>query len=237
MNLIDNGRLGKYVLYGIGEVFLVVVGILIALQIDNWNEERKDQQLSIQYLEGIHSDLGKDIKLINQIVEDESRVVAIMYSIHDHFSHLYIADGALFSELIQPHSKDDMLYVFRRGTSFRGISATYDSLISDGKSGLIKNRELFGEIQLIYDEQHTRLDSIYESIKESESNIAWAYSYERFNWDYDQLAAAKEEKIFLDLASFTELRYLYCQWLILLRRDIETVLPKLQQEIDILKSN
>jgi hypothetical protein len=37
------GRTGRYLLYAIGEVLLVMVGILLALQADNWNEERKEE--------------------------------------------------------------------------------------------------------------------------------------------------------------------------------------------------
>lgn len=45
--LIKKNLAGKYLLYAIGEILLVVIGILIALQIDNWNEERK-QALSVR---------------------------------------------------------------------------------------------------------------------------------------------------------------------------------------------
>ena len=40
-SLIDSGSTGKYLLYAIGEIALVVIGILIALQINTWNEYRK----------------------------------------------------------------------------------------------------------------------------------------------------------------------------------------------------
>lgn len=40
-NMIRDNRASKYLLYAIGEIILVVIGILIALQINNWNEERK----------------------------------------------------------------------------------------------------------------------------------------------------------------------------------------------------
>lgn len=40
-NLLNKNRFSKYLLYAIGEIVLVVIGILIALQINNWNEERK----------------------------------------------------------------------------------------------------------------------------------------------------------------------------------------------------
>ena len=40
--LLENGNIRKYFFYAIGEIFLVVIGILIALQINNWNERRKE---------------------------------------------------------------------------------------------------------------------------------------------------------------------------------------------------
>ena len=43
-------NIGRYLLYAFGEVFLVVIGILIALQVDNWNEENKKQRKVQQYL-------------------------------------------------------------------------------------------------------------------------------------------------------------------------------------------
>ena len=39
--LLGEGKTGKYLKYAIGEIFLVVIGILLALQINNWNETRK----------------------------------------------------------------------------------------------------------------------------------------------------------------------------------------------------
>ena len=41
-NLLSEGKTGKYLKYEIGEIILFVFGILIALQINNWNEARKD---------------------------------------------------------------------------------------------------------------------------------------------------------------------------------------------------
>ena len=55
----DNVR--KYLFYAIGEIFLVVIGILIALQINNWNELRKQNLLEIKALHEISSDFEEDI--------------------------------------------------------------------------------------------------------------------------------------------------------------------------------
>ena len=42
--LLAESQLSKYLLYALGEIMLVVIGILIALQVDNWNEERLNQE-------------------------------------------------------------------------------------------------------------------------------------------------------------------------------------------------
>ena len=56
--LIRENRFSKYLLYAIGEIILVVIGILIALQINNWNEVRKEKHS----LRAIYSNLLLDIK-------------------------------------------------------------------------------------------------------------------------------------------------------------------------------
>lgn len=62
--LIVHNNFSKYLLYAIGEIVLVVIGILIALQINNWNEELKNQRNEYSFYRDILSDLEKDsIKL------------------------------------------------------------------------------------------------------------------------------------------------------------------------------
>ncbi|SDB19815.1 hypothetical protein SAMN03097699_0050 [Flavobacteriaceae bacterium MAR_2010_188] len=60
--LMESGKKGKYLKYAIGEIFLVVIGILIALQINNWNEERKDRNKLLNIYKHIYSDIENDIK-------------------------------------------------------------------------------------------------------------------------------------------------------------------------------
>ena len=56
--LIEEDNVRKYLFYAIGEILLVVIGILIALQVNNWNEQRKEQRIA----EGIQSSIIKDLK-------------------------------------------------------------------------------------------------------------------------------------------------------------------------------
>ena len=76
-------KTGKYFKYAIGEIILVVIGILIALQINNWNENRKNYAKSKNYLTEIESDLKKDtinfnsgIETLNGLIADEEWVLS-----------------------------------------------------------------------------------------------------------------------------------------------------------------
>jgi hypothetical protein len=57
----------KYLAYAIGELILVVVGILIALQIDNWNDERKDEEALQYYLESIARNMAEDLVALDTL--------------------------------------------------------------------------------------------------------------------------------------------------------------------------
>ncbi|WP_162920003.1 DUF6090 family protein [Hanstruepera ponticola] len=62
----SENKTGKYIKYAIGEIVLVVIGILIALQINNWNESRKKIQLEISILKDIKSDLKDNISNLTE---------------------------------------------------------------------------------------------------------------------------------------------------------------------------
>ena len=67
-NLLSEGKTGKYFKYAIGEIVLVVIGILIALSINNWNESRKNLKTKINYIESFKRDLSLDtLDLSNSI--------------------------------------------------------------------------------------------------------------------------------------------------------------------------
>tara|TARA_R110002033_G_scaffold162440_2_gene199121 strand:+ start:885 stop:1643 length:759 start_codon:yes stop_codon:yes gene_type:complete len=60
-NLLMQNKNTKYFKYAIGEIILVVIGILIALQINNWNENRINKQKTIGYLNSLLEDIKSDV--------------------------------------------------------------------------------------------------------------------------------------------------------------------------------
>ena len=66
--LLNEKRLGKYLLYAVGEILLVVIGILIALSINNWNEQLKANDLEAEYYCRLLEDLEQDGEQIDALV-------------------------------------------------------------------------------------------------------------------------------------------------------------------------
>ena len=73
-NLLSEGKTGKYLKYAIGEIVLVVIGILIALQINNWNENQKNNEKEISIAKELHIELNENlISVKNQLGLWENR--------------------------------------------------------------------------------------------------------------------------------------------------------------------
>ena len=82
-NLLSEGKTGKYFKYAIGEIILVVIGILIALQINNWNESRKQFTSEKEFITSVKYDLKQDkafIQLIIELIEPRIEAYKILNS-------------------------------------------------------------------------------------------------------------------------------------------------------------
>jgi hypothetical protein len=80
--LADDNKPIKYFRYAIGEIVLVVIGILIALQINNLNETKKEQAITNLYLSGFVSDLKKDRTQLDNLINVRKRQGASAKALH-----------------------------------------------------------------------------------------------------------------------------------------------------------
>jgi len=79
----DNNKPLKYIRYAIGEIILVVIGILIALSINNWNEERKQRNTIRSIYSIIKSDLKYDVEKFDEIINEMSIKDSIFQKVID----------------------------------------------------------------------------------------------------------------------------------------------------------
>ncbi|MEM9078252.1 MAG: DUF6090 family protein [Bacteroidota bacterium] len=68
-NLLSKNELSKYLFYALGEIILVVIGILLALQINNWNEKRKLEESIVNLFEVLQDELQQNINAANSSIE------------------------------------------------------------------------------------------------------------------------------------------------------------------------
>ncbi len=91
-SLIEKNQMGKYFKYAIGEILLVVIGILIALQINNWNEGLNNEKKIVSIFKDIQEDLLNDIKetdrFLNLYYEKQDsislKIIKEQYTAHDY---------------------------------------------------------------------------------------------------------------------------------------------------------
>lgn len=68
--LFAKNRFTKYIIYAIGEIFLVVIGILIALQVNNFNEQRKSDVKGKKYLVSMKNELLNNLEIVKREIEN-----------------------------------------------------------------------------------------------------------------------------------------------------------------------
>ncbi|MFT7344641.1 MAG: hypothetical protein ACI9XP_001228 [Lentimonas sp.] len=86
--LIEKNKIGTYIKYAIGEIILVVIGILIALSINNWNGNRKSERLQENILKEIELNLKTDVASLTNVISRYEQLEAQLNSIiiEDHSS-------------------------------------------------------------------------------------------------------------------------------------------------------
>jgi hypothetical protein len=67
--LLTENKFSKYLLYAVGEIILVVIGILIALQVNNWNQNINSKNELTQIVKEVRNDLNKDIEFLTMMIK------------------------------------------------------------------------------------------------------------------------------------------------------------------------
>ena len=150
-DLLSKGKTGKYFKYAIGEILLVVIGILIALQINNWNEEKKYRAQEKNLLTGLKEDLQESKK------EIESAIIYNDSTIH---FYKYILVNFENNEGVTPQFKKALGKITNWQIPYLTYS-TFESLKNKGLD-LISDSSLRKNIIALYDNEFAYLIEDYD---------------------------------------------------------------------------
>lgn len=153
-NLLSEGKVGKYFKYAAGEIILVVLGILIALSINNWNDQRKTDQLELQLLFELKSSITESKNELTYSYEENQLTVQRFEFILSH----------LKTDLPESTAIDSCFYQIPFWVSPFVNYTAYESMKTKGLD-LIKNDTIKNRIIDLYDTNFARLINEYDKVE------------------------------------------------------------------------
>jgi len=137
------GKVSKYLLYAIGEIVLVVIGILIALQLNNWNAQHQAEKEELKLLQEMRHNLASDLEDCYWNIKKQAE---LSYSNSAVLKHL--KEGSSLTDSLRFHY-GNLIY----STTQRRNMSAYDHLKAKGID-LIQNDSLRRNITAIYSERY-----------------------------------------------------------------------------------
>ena len=146
-------KTGKYFKYAIGEIILVVIGILIALQINNWNELKKQRNEAQTFIKRLSEEVGQNIEVTNREISLEQLQVEKTKSLLEMFSWS--------QDKISSRAIDSLIFAIMSSNSVDIKTGTLQEGLNTGQVSLLSNNELK---QKLYS-----LPTVFEEIKRLET--------------------------------------------------------------------
>ncbi len=208
-SLINENNMGKYFKYAIGEILLVVIGILIALQINNWNEHRKDKQKSINY----HKRLLEDVNLI--ITSSEKLYDRSTLTLQAISETIKILEKGTISNDKEQSIFDDAIIKFPRFSYPVPELSTFDEMKSNGDLNLITSKELLKTINSFNSGLNLTKKVFEKHALNVQSNMINYSKYIKFSVDPNTLEASASsnfQKMALDKEYINAFSLLEIDW-------------------------
>lgn len=160
-NLLIENKFSKYLIYAIGEIILVVIGILIALSINNWNDQKKNSASELTYYHRILDDFELDKQLIAELLEKDNKRIEVSKEI------LLDLDSGT-------KDKNYLLNKFLlaiRGDVFVPRNVTFKDLISSGNLKLLNSISIKNSLIQYYSELENKQAQMKQNREENTKKI------------------------------------------------------------------
>ena len=131
-NLLSEGKTGKYLKYAVGEIILVVIGILIALQINNWNNNQQNLKKEQDVLKNLKAEVLQNLEEIKRDHEFNIECLDACYTLLE-------IDK---TKSVNPQKIDSLMGTALDFATFDARLGVVNDVISSGKLELIKDEDL-----------------------------------------------------------------------------------------------
>ena len=135
--MLTENKFSRYLLYALGEIFLVIIGILIALQINNWNDKRIDKNQLNTSLHSMIEELNRNNQFLKTEKEDKQKRLLILNNFKGTASKDQELKQIVFAMSDEIKSKE--------------FTTVYSSLKEEKKIRLIQSQELRDQITTFYE--------------------------------------------------------------------------------------
>lgn len=172
--LLADKQVGKYLLYALGEIILIVVGVLIALYLDNVNDEKQAKEVEVQLLMELKSNLASNMEILERTLITETEYLAYNEMILEYLDNRRPYDEGL----------DRAFGVYFWTVTTNPVTGGYEFLKSKGID-LISSDSLRKRISFIFDNEFSILKNENEVWSNNlQQNISYPYHVKHFRRYY-----------------------------------------------------
>ncbi|MDF1867741.1 MAG: DUF6090 family protein [Saprospiraceae bacterium] len=187
--LLSENKFSKYLIYAIGEIILVVIGILIALNINNWNENLKTKKSERVFLDRLKIDLVTDsiyfsrrIKESDEIIKNGEFFISEVYNTQQSFDE--------YLTLLNTYLWNSEDFVVQK--------TTYNELYSSGLLNIVSNNKLKNDILMHYLKYETNGSHIREANEFSVGEMSKIISILFKGWNVNTVNKELNKNIEMD---------------------------------------
>jgi len=217
-DLVERQQIGKYLGYAVGEIVLVVIGILIALQINNWNESRRQTTREEQFIAGVKNDLRQDRDYIELVIKIAEPRIEAYRRLNQELPELYDTDRDALVSIFQTY------FVSQR--TFYPISGSFQSAISGNEINNYENKDVTRAIIKLYNSTYARLVDNAEVLDDRWDYLSRRYSYERRTGQLREMNPEQLSELLDDIYH----HYKQLEWYLGMLRDSLVKIDTLLQE-------
>lgn len=179
------GKFSRYLLYALGEIALIVIGILIAFYLDNINAEKQSSAVETELLNELKSNLVSNIKILQRTLTTETEYLSYNEMILDYLDNQKPYDEEL----------DRAFGVYFWTVSTNPVTGGYEFLKSKGID-LITNDSLRNRISFIFENEFSILKNENEIWSNNlQQNISYPYHVKHFRRYYSRTAGNTETEL------------------------------------------